>query len=74
MTDAAPGDAVTAHRARQRAYKDRKRTGARRVKVTLTAAQVECLFLLGYLAEGGDLADAAQAFLTEALAGAYGQC
>jgi hypothetical protein len=30
-------------------------------------AQVECLSLLGYLTEGGNLADAAQAFLTEAL-------
>ena len=67
MTDATPGDAVIAHRARQRAYKGRKRTGARQVKIILSAAQVECLSLLGYLAEGGDLADAAQAFLTEAL-------
>jgi hypothetical protein len=37
------------------------------VKFTLTTAQVECLALLGYLTEGGNLADAAQAFLTEAL-------
>jgi hypothetical protein len=72
MTDADPADAVTAHRARQRAYKGRKSTGARQVKFTLTTAQVESLSLLGYLAERGNLSDAAQAFLTEALAGANG--
>jgi hypothetical protein len=66
MTDADPGDAVTAHRARQRAYKGRKRTGARQVKLTLSADEIESLTLLGYLPERGDLADAAQTFLTEA--------
>jgi hypothetical protein len=57
----------TPNHLRQQGYRERKRRGAKIVKINVSLAQIEGLELAGYLAPGTELSEALEQFFSDSI-------